>query len=183
MSSQISNPQISSSVSSKPDDKYAPAFMIPFMKMPLVLYRLGLGWMLGTRFMLLTHVGRRSGKVYQTVLAPLRFDEKTGEIMAVSPWSGSSWYLNIQAAPAKEVQIGELRYVPVQRSLNPEEIAALFIEFRRQHPIFSRMVARIPGWNIDATYDEFLALARTLRGVAFQPKSSRLICWVSQFLY
>lgn len=39
----------------------APSFMIPIFKLPLVLYRLHLGWLLGTRFMQLTHVGRRSG--------------------------------------------------------------------------------------------------------------------------
>jgi deazaflavin-dependent oxidoreductase (nitroreductase family) len=152
----------------------APAFMIPLMKMPLILYRLGLGWMLGKRFMRLTHVGRKSGKIYHTVLAVLRFDEQTQEIFAVSPWSGSNWYHNIQAAPALAVETGNIRrgrirYTPIQRSLTPEEIAELFIAFRQQYPIFSRMVARIPGWKIDASYDEFLVLARTLRGVAFQP--------------
>ena len=146
--------------------------MLPFMKMPLILYRLGLGWMLGQRFMLLTHVGRRSGKVYRTVLAVLKYDQTTREILAVSPWSASSWYRNIQAQPALEIQTGSVRYAPAQRSLPPEEIAALFIEFRRQNPIFSRMIARIPGWNIDSTYEEFLILARTLRGVAFRPKEN-----------
>ncbi len=146
--------------------------MIPFMKMPLVLYRLGLGRMLGKRFMLLTHKGRRSGKVYRTVLAVLRFNEKTREVLAVSPWSASNWYRNIQATPALEVETGDVRYAPAQRDLSPEEIAALFVEFRKEHPIFSRMIARIPGWNIDSTYAEFLALARTLRGVSFYPASS-----------
>ncbi len=143
--------------------------MIPFMKMPLIFYRLGLGRLLGKRFMLLTHKGRRSGKVYRTVLAVLRFDEKTREILAVSPWSASNWYRNIQVTPALKVETDGVRYVPVQRSLSPEEIAALFVEFRKEHPIFSRMVARIPGWKIDSTYHEFLALARTLRGVSFRP--------------
>jgi deazaflavin-dependent oxidoreductase (nitroreductase family) len=144
--------------------------MIPFFKTPLILYRLGLGWMLGKRFMLLTHVGRRSGKVYRSVLAVLRFDEKTHEIQAVSPWSASNWYRNIQTTPALAVETGFVRYAPTQRSLSPEEIATLFIEFRRKYPIFSRMVARIPGWKIDSSYEEFLELARSLRGVAFQPK-------------
>jgi deazaflavin-dependent oxidoreductase (nitroreductase family) len=147
-----------------------PAFMIPFFKMPLILYRLGLGWVLGKRFMLLTHVGRKSGKVYRSVLAVLCFDEKTQEIMAVSPWNSSNWYRNIQSAPAIEVETGRVKYAPAQRSLTAEEIAAALIEFREKYPIFSRMVARIPGWKIDSTYDEFLALARTLRGVAFQPR-------------
>lgn len=149
----------------------APAFMLPFMKMPLILYRLGLGRLLGRRFMRLTHTGRRSGKVYQTVLAVLHYDEQTREIFAVSPWSASQWYRNIQATPALEVETAGVRYAPTQRDLSPEEIAALFIEFRQAYPVFSRMVARIPGWKIDSTYGEFLALARTLRGVAFRPQS------------
>ena len=163
-------PNVSSLVSSTRDDRNPPAFMIPFMKMPLILYHLGLGWMLGKRFMLLTHVGRRSGNLYRSVLAVLDFDEKTHEILAVSPWSGSNWYRNIQAAPALEVEIANVRYVPVQRNLSAEEIAGLFINYRRQRPIFSRLVARIPGWKIDSSYEEFLMLAHNLRGVAFSQK-------------
>jgi deazaflavin-dependent oxidoreductase (nitroreductase family) len=169
MSPQLARSTDSASAALTRDDQRAPAFMIPFMKMPLIIYRLGLGWMLGKRFMRLTHKGRRSGKVYRSVLAVLRFDEKTDEILAVSPWRASNWYRNIQATPALEVETGRVRYAPVQRNLSPEEIAALFIEFRQAHPIFSRMIARIPGWKIDSTYDEFLELARTLHGVSFRP--------------
>ena len=106
MSSQISPSNTSAPAAPTRSNQNPPAFMIPFMKMPLILYRLGLGWMLGKRFMRLTHVGRRSGKVYQSVLAVLRFDENTHEILAVSPWSASNWYRNIQATPALEVETG-----------------------------------------------------------------------------
>src|SRR5437870_474713 len=104
----------------------APSLLIPIFKLPLLLYRLGLGWLLGKRFMQLTHVGRHSGKVRRTVLAVLRFDEKTKEIYAVSAWKGSDWCYNIQASPALQVEIGFVRYVPVQRSLSPEEITTTF---------------------------------------------------------
>jgi deazaflavin-dependent oxidoreductase (nitroreductase family) len=171
MSSHISASKVSSPVA-QPGQENPPAFISLFFKTPLILYRLGLGWMLGKRFMLLTHVGRRSGKVYRTVLAVVGFDPKTREIRAVSPWSSSNWFRNIQATPALEVQTAGVRYAPAQRFLSPEEIAALFVEFRREHPVFSRMIARIPGWKIDSTYDEFLELARTLRGVAFMPKGN-----------
>jgi deazaflavin-dependent oxidoreductase (nitroreductase family) len=154
---------------SKENEK-APSFMIPILKLPVFLYRLRLGWLLGKRFMQITHVGRHSGKVRRTVLAVLRFDEKTQEIYAVSAWKGSDWYYNIQASPALQVEVGFVRYVPVQRTLSPEEITTTFIEFRKKHPIFSRMICRIPGWKWDSTYEEFLELARTLRGVAFGPK-------------
>lgn len=152
------------------DSAKAPAFMIPIFKLPLFLYRLGLGWLFGKRFMLLTHIGRRSGKVRKTILAVLKFDARTSEIMAISAWNKSDWYYNIQASPAVQVETGFTRYAPVQRILAPEEIAALFVDYRRKHPIFSRIVCRIPGWNADSTYVEFLELARTLRGIAFRPK-------------
>lgn len=148
----------------------APSFLIPIFKLPVLLYRLRLGWLLGRRFLQITHVGRHSGKVRRTVLAALRFDEQTQEIYAVSAWKGSDWYANIQARPAQQVECGFVRYAPVQRTLSPEEIAAAFIDYRRQHPIFSRMICRIPGWKWDSTDEEFLALAHTLRGVAFRPK-------------
>jgi hypothetical protein len=44
------------------------------------------------------------------------------------------------------------------------------MEFRKKFPIFSRIVCRIPGWKWNSSYEEFLALARTLHGVAFTPK-------------
>ncbi len=152
------------------EDEKAPSFLIPIFKLPVFLYRLHLGWLLGKRFMQITHIGRHSGKVRRTVLAVLRFDEETKEIYAVSAWKGSDWYYNIQAAPALQVETGFVHYVPVQRTLSPEEIAATFVEYCKQHPIFSRMICRIPGWKWDSTYEEFLELARTLHGVAFGPK-------------
>jgi deazaflavin-dependent oxidoreductase (nitroreductase family) len=148
----------------------APAFMRPLFKLPLVLYRLRLGWLLGHLFMQLTHTGRRSGKVRRTILVVLRFDARTQEVKAVSAWQASEWYKNIQAAPALQVETGRLRYSPVQRDLSAEEVAQLYVDFRREHPLFSRLVCRIPGWKWDASYDEALALARTLHGVAFRPK-------------
>jgi deazaflavin-dependent oxidoreductase (nitroreductase family) len=149
-----------------------PAFMIPILKLPLLLYRTGLGWLFGHRFMLLTHVGRRSGKVRRTVLAVLCFDPKTAEIMAISAWSASEWYKNILTSPALLVETGFTRYVPIHRSLSSEEIATLFEDYRRKHPIFSRIVCRIPGWQWDSSHEELLELANTLRGVAFRPKEN-----------
>lgn len=157
------------------DNASPPSFMIPILKLPLFLYRTGLGRLLGDRFMLLTHVGRRSGKVRQTVLAVLHFDPQTKEIRAVSAWSASDWYKNIVALPALEVETGSTRYVPEHHSLSEEEIATLFEEYRDKHPIFSRIICRIPGWKWDSTHEEFLELAKTLRGVVFQPREKETL--------
>jgi deazaflavin-dependent oxidoreductase (nitroreductase family) len=156
----------------KPNGKktHAPAFLLPIFRLPLVLYRLRLGWLFGHRFLLLTHVGRRSGNVRQTILAVLSYDAGSKEIKAVSAWNASEWYKNIQAAPALAVETGSTRYAPLQRELSAEEIAQLFVDYCKNHPIFSRIVCRFPGWKWDSSYEEFLELARTLRGVAFRPQ-------------
>lgn len=148
----------------------APALLRPVFKLPLVLYRLRLGLLFGHRFLMLTHTGRKSGKVRRTILAVLSYDPQTREIKAVSAWEASEWYKNIKAAPALEVETGFTRYAPSQRDLSTEEIAQLFVEYRREHPIFGRIVSRIPGWDWDSSYEEFLELARSLRGVAFRPQ-------------
>lgn len=170
MNVQTKNTKVKASVDKDYDNSNPPIFMLPIFKLPLFLYRLGGGWLLGKRFMCLTHIGRRSGKVRKTVLAVLRYDSKTREIMTISAWSGSDWYKNIQVAPALQVETGFIRYAPVQRTLSSEDIARLFVDYRRKHPFFSRVVCRIPGWKWDSSYEEFVELALTLRGVAFQPK-------------
>jgi len=163
MESSMAQPQV--------EKTRAPAYLVPIFKLPLVLYRLRLSWLLDHLFMQLTHVGRRSGKVRRTILVVLHYDPQTQEIKVVSAWNASEWYKNIQAVPALKVETGFTRYAPVQRDLSPEELAQLLVDFCRQHPIFSRMVCRIPGWKWDSTYEEFLELARTLRAVAFLPTS------------
>lgn len=170
MSKQNSSASVLSQTRAGDENVKAPSFMIPILKLPLFLYRFRLGWLLGNRFVQITHIGRHSGKVRRSVLAALRFDEKTKEIYAVSAWRGSDWYYNIQASPALQVETGFVRYVPAQRTLSPEEIATTFVEYRKRHPIFTWIICRIPGWKWDSTQDEFLELARTLHGVAFIPK-------------
>jgi deazaflavin-dependent oxidoreductase (nitroreductase family) len=158
--------------STQPNEKqtHAPAFLMPIFKLPLVLYRLRLGWLFGHRFLLLTHIGRKSKKMRQTILAVLSYDADSKEIKAVSAWNASEWYKNIQATPAIAVETGLIRYAPVQRELSAEEMAQLFVDYCKDHPIFSRIVCRIPGWKWDSSYAEFLELARTLQGIAFRPQ-------------
>ena len=174
MAKQISSEQALQQGKPGKGNEKAPSFLIPLFKLPVFLYRIRLGWLLGKRFMQITHIGRRSGKVYKTILAVLRYDEKTREIYAVSAWKGSDWYYNIQSEPALQVGTASVRYIPELRTLSPEEIAVLLMEYRKKHPYFSRIICRIPGWKWDSTYEEFLELARTLRGVAFKPMENRV---------
>src|ERR1051326_6299178 len=57
-----------------------------FLSAPGWLFRLGLGRLLGHRFLELTHRGRRSGRRYRTVLEVVRYDPRTQESIVCSGW-------------------------------------------------------------------------------------------------
>jgi hypothetical protein len=54
--------------------------------LPIYLYRLDLGRLLGHRFLLLVHRGRKSGLLRETVLEVLLHDPATNESVVLSAW-------------------------------------------------------------------------------------------------
>jgi deazaflavin-dependent oxidoreductase (nitroreductase family) len=104
-------------------------------RLPIYLYRLGLGQLLGHRFMLLTHLGRRTGRVYQTALEVVRYDPSLRETVVASGWGErSDWYRNQKAHPALEIRTGRERYAPEQRFLTPEGVYREIVDYERRHP-------------------------------------------------
>ena len=55
-------------------------------RLPLPLYRRGWGGLLGHTFLLLVHVGRKTGKPYSVVAMVLRYDRQTREAVICSAW-------------------------------------------------------------------------------------------------
>ena len=55
-------------------------------RLPIYLYRLDLGWLLGHRFLLLVYWGRESGLLRETVLEVLFHDPATREGVVLSAW-------------------------------------------------------------------------------------------------
>lgn len=143
------------------------------LKLPNLLYRWHLGWLLGHRFLLLTHRGRKSGLVRHTVLEVVRYDPATRESVVLSGLGASAdWYRNIAAEPALAVQTGRRRYPPRHRLLSPEEAAAVAAGFERCHPLEARVGARVLGrlgWAAGEARPTWRALAAEIPMVAFRP--------------
>ena len=151
---------------SKPTEASKVAF-----RLPIYLYRIGLGWLLGRRFLLLVHRGRKSGLLRETVLGVLLDDPDTGESVALSAWGEKSdWYRNVAATPALEVRTGGQRYVPGQRFLAPQENHAVLSDYGRRHPLAFRVFARVFGYPLHGTEAARREVARSLRLVAFRPR-------------
>lgn len=141
---------------------------------PLRLYDWHAGWLLGHRFLRLTHVGRRSGRHYRTVVEVLHVDPVTGEVMVMAGFGRTTdWLRNIQAHPAVEISLGRDRFTPVHRVLDQPEAAAVLAEYeRRNHliaPIVRRVLSHLVGWRYDGSDEALHRLVRELPIIAFRP--------------
>jgi deazaflavin-dependent oxidoreductase (nitroreductase family) len=141
---------------------------------PLLLYRLGLGGLLSRQFLLLTHAGRRSGRVHETVLKALHYDPRTGESIVASAWGeAADWYRNIQARPALAVRSGRDWYVPEQRLLPSDEAFAGFEDWTRRQRWFARLMLGQIGYSIDGPEAERRALVARFPFVGLRPRSTK----------
>ena len=141
------------------------------LRLPVYLYRYGLGWLLGHRFLLLVHVGRRSGRVHQTVLEVLLYDPGTRESVVLSArGKRADWYRNIEAHPALEVRTGRERYVPAHRVLSAEESYVALTEYAVRHPLAARVLAAAFGAQAIRSPEVQREFARSATLVAFRPR-------------
>jgi deazaflavin-dependent oxidoreductase (nitroreductase family) len=150
---------------SKPTGAWRFAF-----RLPIYLYRLNLGWLLGHRFLLLVHRGRRSSLRRETVLEVILHDSTNRECVVLSAWGKKAdWYRNLQKTPAVEVQTGSERYRPVQRFLSPEEAYAALTHYESHHPWAAWIFAKLFGYPLVGSEAARRAFAESMSLVAFRP--------------
>lgn len=115
-----------------------------------MLYRLRLGRVLGHRFLVIVHRGRRSGRLYRTVLEVVRWDSERREALVASGWGAkANWYRNLRAAPAVEVMLADARFVPEQRFVERDERVEVLRGYRRAHPLAARILGRLLHMRLD----------------------------------
>jgi deazaflavin-dependent oxidoreductase (nitroreductase family) len=140
-------------------------------RIPLLVYRLGLGRLMGHQFLVLTHAGRRSGRVHETVLKVLRYDPATRESVVASAWgTKTDWYRNIRARSALAVRTGRDWYVPEQRALPPEEAFAVFEDWARRQRWFATLMLGQIGLSFDAPEAARRALVARFPVIGFRPR-------------
>ena len=139
-------------------------------RLPIYLYRLDLGWLLGHRFLLLVHRGRKTSLLRQTVLEVVLYDPTIRESVVVSAWGEEAdWYRNLQKCPAIEVRTGRESYEPLQRFLSPEEALAALADYERRHPWAARILGWLFGQPLTGSQRSRRALAESMPLVAFRP--------------
>lgn len=116
-----------------------------FARAPIYFYRLGLGRLLGNRFVMIQHVGRVSGLPRRTVLEVVRRNDRSIDVGAA--WGPKSdWFRNIITEPAVLVSSGRLRSVPATASvLRVDAATDVFAEYAIEHKAAARALGRTLG--------------------------------------
>ncbi|MEU5259466.1 nitroreductase family deazaflavin-dependent oxidoreductase [Amycolatopsis sp. NPDC021455] len=132
---------------------------------PVRLYDHGWGRLLGRRFLCLTHVGRRSGRVYRTVLEVVGIDD--GEYFVVAGLGpGADWFRNIRARPPVEVVVGSRRFTPRHRVLGEAEAMRVFARYEQRNrwarPVLHLLLSKLLGWRFDGSEAARGRMARQL---------------------
>ncbi len=110
-------------------------------RFPILLYRAGLGWILGNRFLLLYHIGRKSGKTRKVVLEVLRHEPLDGSYLIASGFGErSDWYKNLRQSKVTEIEVGGKK-LPVMASFLSESAARDELHaYALEHPWASRIL-------------------------------------------
>lgn len=131
-------------------------FVRALLKAPSRLYDARCGWLLGGRFLRLTHRGRKSGRVYRTVLEVVGHLPGTGEVVVVAGLGPrADWFRNIQATAPVLLETGRRRFVPAHRALEPGEAAEVLADYERRNrlaaPVIRVVLSRLLGWRYDGS--------------------------------
>ncbi len=142
------------------------------LRLPIWLYRLGLGWVLGGRFLKLTHIGRKSGQPREAVLEVVYHDRETGAYTAASGWGEKAdWLRNVQKTPDVSVQVGRRRFEARARRLGEEESLRQLGAYAREHPLAFKELARLMiGEGLPANEESVRQVAGQVPLVVFEPR-------------
>ena len=120
------------------------------MRAPIGVYRVGLGGLLGRRFLLLEHIGRTTGLPRRAVLEVLETDAGGSPIIASGLGEASQWCRNITANPTVAVTIGRRRERATAQRLDRAAALAVFERYLRHHPRAAKLIGNKIGVSLVA---------------------------------
>lgn len=139
---------------------------------PIWMYRLGLGGLMGGRFLLLNHTGRVSGQPRQNVLEVVDHNEEANTYTVAAGFGkGSDWYKNILKTPEVTIQVGNREMAMTAVPLGAEESGQAMVEYAHRHPRAAKELTRICGYKVDGSDEDYYMLGRDfIPFVVLQPR-------------
>lgn len=125
------------------------------VRLPIWLYKTGLGFVFDARLLMLEHVGRNSG-LRRFVVLEIVGHPSPGTYVVVSGFGEQAqWFRNIQANPRVRVYIGGSKPArATARILSPEQAADALRTYAREHPGAWSMLKPILESTLDTTISD-----------------------------
>lgn len=138
-------------------------------RLPIHAYRVGLGWLFGSRLLLLTHVGRVSGEARQAVLEVVAKDDADDSYVVASGWGpNAAWYRNILHTPTVVIQVGTRRLPATAVPIGKDEGADIFADYATRHRRLAKhLIPRMLGFSVDGSEADFRAVGERIPFVRF----------------
>ncbi len=129
-------------------------------KIPILQYKLGLGWMIGKYILLLTTKGRKSGKPRHTPVEYV-YDAKNDRYRIAAGWAGNTdWYRNILADPHVTVQVGRRKFSACAERATDEEVALYMMDLSKRQPRMDQVWNRWSDRPVDGSFESYLYSAK-----------------------
>lgn len=151
-----------------PQKDVGPVFKWLF-KMPILQYKLGMGWMIGKYILLLTTTGRKSGKPRHT---PLEYehDKENDRYRIAAGWGGNTdWFKNIKANPKVHVQVGRRKFDAVAEIASDEEVGQYMMNVSKRHPGMDKTWNRWSDKPVDGIFESYVHAAKFFPSVWLKP--------------
>lgn len=142
-------------------------------RLPLPLYRSGLGWLFGRRLLVVRYIGHLSGRQREVVLESVAHGAKDGSYVVASGWGPTAaWYRSLLRTPDVTIRVGT-RTIPVRAvPLSADEGAEIFAGYAsRRRRAAKFMLRRFMGYAVDGSDEDFLAVGRRMPFVRLVPRA------------
>ena len=139
-------------------------------RLPVYLYRVGLGWVFDHRVLYLVHVGRKTGKRRRNCIEVIHRDPQKNESFVISAYGRrSDWFRNIMKSPPLELRIGRERFVPEFRVLDTAEARRVLRDVFSEHPGEGKFFLK-NVFHLRPSEKQFEDLSDLVPLVGFRPK-------------
>ncbi|MBQ1112990.1 nitroreductase family deazaflavin-dependent oxidoreductase [Streptomyces anulatus] len=132
-------------------------------RLPIALYRGGLGPVFGRRLLLLHHTGRNSGLDRRVALEVVAHDRAEGTwILASGFGPEAAWYRNLRASPKTTIQVGNRHYAVTAHFPSADEGGEIMARYAPAHPRTARRLCAFMGFDVDGSADSYRRAGRRI---------------------
>jgi deazaflavin-dependent oxidoreductase (nitroreductase family) len=132
-------------------------------RLPIYLYKLNLGWLLGKRALLLQHKGRQTGLLREAVLEVVRFDpDENTFIIAAGFGETSDWYQNLLHTPQASIQVARQKYEVSAEQVSQAQAVNEYETYAHNHPAAFKALSTFLGGQMTGSEADYPYLASVI---------------------